>query len=294
VSSRPASAGFAAALLGLLALVAAPAALAKPPLWVVRSGQTTIVLFGSIHLLPAGLDWRPPQLDAALATAKELWFELPIDAATNDEAAEQSIARGALPKGRSLIAMMTADQAKRLVDAGVSLNCAPEALDRMQPWMADLTLSVAEDARGGASASDGVEGQVQASTPPTIVRRAFETASQQIGFLAGTPVKDQLASLNWTVSEIQQDPTSYQRVVDEWMSGDLAGLQRDALDPLRQVSPTLFARLIDERNRHWESVLEARLKKPGSAVVVVGIGHLIGPGGLPALLRAKGYKVDGP
>jgi len=295
VSHRLGIARFAAALLGLLALATTPtAALAKPPVWVVHSGQTTIVLFGSIHLLPAGLDWRPPELDAALASASELWFELPIDAATNDEAAQQSIERGALPKGRSLIAMMTADEAKRLVDAGVSLSCAPEALDRMQPWMADLTLSVAEDARGGASASDGVEGQVQASTPPTISRRAFETASQQIGFLAGTPVKDQLASLNWTVSEIEEDPTSYRRVVDEWMSGDLAGLKHDALDPLRQVSPTLFARLIDGRNRHWASVLEARLKKPGSAVVVVGVGHLIGPGGVPALLRARGFEVDGP
>src|SRR6202012_1809395 len=138
--------------------------------------------------------------------ASELWFELPIDAATNDEAAAQSIARGAPPKGRSPIAMMTPDQAKHMVDAGVSLNCAPEALDRMQPWMADLTLSIAEDARSGANASDGGEGQTQAAVPPPVKRRPFETASQQIGFLAGTPIKDQIASLNWTVSEIQQDP----------------------------------------------------------------------------------------
>jgi uncharacterized protein YbaP (TraB family) len=281
-------------LLGALALATPSVVAAKPPVWVAHAGSTTITLFGSVHLLPAGLDWRPPALDAALAGAGEIWFELPIDAATNNEAAEQSIVRGALPKGRSLIAMMTPDAAKRLVDAGVSLNCAPEALDRMQPWMADLTLSIAEDARGGASASDGVEGQIQVLAPPTARRRAFETASQQIGFLAGTPVKDQIASLNWTVSEIQQDPTSYRRVVDEWMSGDLAGLEHDALDPLRQISPTLFTRLIDSRNRHWASVLQARLKQPGSVVVVVGVGHLIGPGGLPALLRAKGYQVDGP
>ena len=294
MSARRRISRLAAGLLAALAFAVPQIAAAKPPVWVVHAGATTITLFGSIHLLPAGLDWRPPELDAALAGASELWFELPIDAATNDEAAQQSIIRGALPKGRSLIAMMTPDQAKRLIDAGVSLNCAPEALDRMQPWMADLTLSIAEDARSGASASDGVEGQIQALTSPTTRRRAFETASQQIGFLAGAPVKDQIASLNWTVSEIQKDPTSYQRAIDEWMSGDLAGLERDALDPLRQISPTLFTRLIDGRNRHWASVLEARLQQPGSVVVVVGVGHLIGPGGVPALLRAKGFRVDGP
>jgi len=272
----------------------APAAIAKPPVWVVRSGATTILLFGSIHLLPPGLDWRPPELDAALARADEVWFELPITPATDNEASAQSIARGALPKGRSLTAMMTADEAKRLVAAGLALSCAPEALDRMQPWMADLTLSIAADARGGASASEGVEGLIEASTPATVRQRAFETATQQIGFLADAPVKDQLASLKLTVSQIQDDPTSYQRVVEEWMAGDMPGLQRDAIDPLRQISPTLLSRLISERNRHWASVLDARLKKPGQIVVVVGVGHLIGPGGVPALLRAKGYVVEGP
>ena len=29
-------------------------------------------------------------------------------------------------------------------------------------------------------------------------------------------------------------------------------------------------------------------------IAVVGVGHLIGPDGLPAQLRAKGIRVDGP
>jgi len=285
----------AAALLALVvSLGAVLPALAKPPVWIVHAPHATLMLFGSIHLLPAGLDWRPGALDDALAKADELWFELPINADTDNRAAAASIARGALPKDRSLLAMLRPDDAARLAATAEALHCPAQAIDRMQPWMAELTLSVADDAQSGASAFNGVEDQVQAIAPAAARRQAFETAEEQIGFLAGTPLKDQIASLDWTLDEITQDPASYQRVVDEWMAGDMAGLQRDALDPLQRVSPTLYDRLIGRRNHKWARILADRLRRPGLIVVVVGVGHMIGPGGLPALLRAQGLQVDGP
>jgi hypothetical protein len=262
--------------------------------WTIRSHDTTIVLFGSIHLLPAGLDWRPAALDDALASADELWTELPITAKAGEEAAAVSLSRGALPKDKRLSALLSENDTARLMQAAVQLHCTPEAIDRMQPWMAELTLSVAEDARSGADASSGVEDQLEAQTGPAVARRSFETAAQQIEFLAGAPVKDQLASLNWTVGEIVGDPDSYPRVVDEWMSADLLGLKHDANDPLERVSPRLYQRLVVKRNHVWAGELASRLKKPGKVVVVVGIGHLIGPEGLPALLRARGFDVEGP
>jgi uncharacterized protein YbaP (TraB family) len=281
----------AAAALGL---GAASAAAAKPPIWIVRSPKATLVLFGSVHLLPAGLDWRPAALDDAVAKASELWFELPIDSATETLAARTALARGALPKGRRLSDLLTAGQLARLDQAAAALNCLPAALDRMQPWMADLTLSVADDARNGAEASDGVEARVQALAPLTVPRRAFETATQQIGFLAGARIPDQLASLNATVDEIDDDPGAYPRIVAEWMSGDLAGLERDAIDPVARASPRLYDRMISQRNQRWARILGARLAAPGQVVVVVGVGHMIGPDGLPALLRARGFQVEGP
>ncbi|HUO12287.1 MAG TPA: TraB/GumN family protein [Caulobacteraceae bacterium] len=287
--------GFAAlAIASAFCLGAATSSVAKPPMWIVTSPQAKLVLFGSIHLLPPGLDWRPPALDDALATADEFWTELPINAASDNEANATTIARGGLPPGRSLSALLTADEAVRLRKAALDLNCAPAALDRMQPWMAEFVLSIADDARGGADAFNGVEEQLQAITPLSVRRMAFETARQQIEFLAGAPVKDQVASLNWTLSEIEDDPRSYQRVVDEWMAGDLAGLQRDAVQPLQTVSPGLYRRLLTQRNHAWAKVLAARLHRKGTAVVVVGVGHMIGPDGLPALLRAQGFDVQGP
>ncbi len=112
---------------------------------------------------------------------------------------------------------------------------------------------------------------------------------EQIDFLAGAPLSDQIASLEWTLHEIEDDPATYQRVVDEWMGSDLSGLQRDALDPLRRVSPTLYDRLIAQRNHRWAKALKRFFGRRGeTTVVVVGVGHLIGPDGLPTLLRARG------
>ena len=77
-------------------------------------------------------------------------------------------------------------------------------------------------------------------------------------------------------------------------AGDLPALDRQALQPLRKASPNLFRRLVTERNARWTRTLDQRLKGKGRTVVVVGIGHLIGQDGVPARLRALGYKVEGP
>ena len=71
-------------------------------------------------------------------------------------------------------------------------------------------------------------------------------------------------------------------------------MKRDANDPLQKVSPGLYQRLVVKRNRRWADRLADRLRSPGKVVVVVGIGHMVGPDGLPALLRARGFAVEGP
>ena len=56
--------------------------------------------------------------------------------------------------------------------------------------------------------------------------------------------------------------------------------------------PQLYQRLLVDRNRTWLPKIEALFARAGRAFVVVGAAHLVGPDGLLALLRAKGYQVD--
>lgn len=285
---------WAGALVGALALAFGQAR-AQPAVWTVHGAHGEVVLFGSVHLLPGGLDWRPPALDRALALADDLWFELPLDQATDEDARRLSLRQGALPPGDSLWAHLTPAQRDRVERAAAGVRLAPAVLTPLRPWMAELTLSLAEDSRDGAVASEGVEARLQADARPTARRHAFETVSQQVGFLADAPLGDQIASLDETAREMIVDGDLYARIVREWMAADLTGLEHDALDSLAKAAPATYRRLIVDRNRRWARTL-ARIARQsrGVTVVVVGAGHLVGPTGVPALLRARRLLVDGP
>jgi len=267
---------------------------ATPAVWTAHGAQATAVLFGSVHLLPRGVDWKPEALTQALAHADEIWFELPIDQTTDAEAVRLTRVAGLWPKSDNLFNHLSAGETARLRDVCARLGISTDEVAPLRPWLADVTLSLIDDARHGAAPSQGVEEQVQDATPPGARRRAFETPAQQIALLARASMADQLASLDESLEELADDPDAYQRVVGEWMAGDLAGLAKDAIEPIERASPALYRRLIADRNQRWAAVLARRLTGKGIIVVVVGAGHLIGPEGVPALLRARGVRVDGP
>ncbi|HQN51602.1 MAG TPA: TraB/GumN family protein, partial [Phenylobacterium sp.] len=108
---------FSAALVAVALLACAGPAAAKPPVWIVRDKDSELVLFGSIHVLQADLDWRPARLDQALKTADDLWFELPIDADSQAETARLAVAHGYLPQDQSLTAMLSPKGRTRLAKA---------------------------------------------------------------------------------------------------------------------------------------------------------------------------------
>ena len=56
--------------------------------------------------------------------------------------------------------------------------------------------------------------------------------------------------------------------------------------------PHFNQRLLVGRNKSWIPKIEALFARRGHALVVVGAAHLVGPDGLVAMLKAKGYAVE--
>lgn len=282
------------ALAGLAALFAAGAVQAQPPVWVVKDKDSELVLFGSVHILPPGLDWEPPALARALASADDVWFELPVDPATEAETSRLATELGVLAPDQSLFKLLPPADAQRMMRVAAMYDVSPAVLDRLQPWLAEIALAGGAYRRAGADAASGVEKTLAATARPAAERHAFETPAEQIGILSRAPRAEQIASLRQTMEEMETKPEQYGVLVKAWLNGDMAGLDREAIAEMRQAAPILFKTLVTERNARWTKVLDERLKGRGHTVVVVGVGHLIGPGGVPARLRALGYSVTGP
>ena len=278
----------------VLGLWACGPALAYPPVWTAHGKDCAVTLFGSVHILPQGLDWEPSSLKSALGAADELWFEIPMDAAAQAEGVSAAQARALLPAGDSLSRHLSkADQA-RLKTAATTFGLPLGTLDRMQPWFAELVVAAKAYERDGGYAGQGVE-QALTGEAPQAERKAFETPAQQIAMFADVPMADQIASLSDTLKEVNTDPGAYKRLIGAWLKGDDQAVWRHDVLPMKQHAKTLYETMIARRNTAFARTLAERLKSPcREAVVVVGAGHLIGPDGVPAQLRRAGFKVDGP
>jgi uncharacterized protein YbaP (TraB family) len=119
---------------------------------------------------------------------------------------------------------------------------------------------------------------------------ALETAEEQIGFLDGLSPGTQDAMLKESVEGIQAEQTEIRALARAWRAGDAATVERIALKGLSE-SPEVYNALLRDRNRRWVPQIESCVQTR-ACFVVVGAAHLVGPEGLVALLKARGYAVE--
>ena len=277
------------AFVGLsLVLGMALPAQAGPAMWRVSDADSSIHLFGSIHMFVREVDWRTPQFDDALAAADLVYFEMVFDEAAYATIGRMTLVEGRLRDGRTLWDLLSFDQAEIVRHAIASAGLDPLAFDYMQPWMAELMLS----GGGMQDAKAGVELQVDAEVPAER-KRGLESAEEQMGFFASVSEADQVANLVTSAEQLSMvdGRQVIEQLTDAWANGDVG-----ALDFLNREElgggDTRFDLLITRRNERWIAELETLLANNDNAMVIVGAGHLVGEGGVPELLRQAGYTVE--
>jgi hypothetical protein len=263
---------------------------AGPALWVIRDADSTLYLFGTVHVLRPTTAWGSARVDAAFDSADQIWFEI---SNPDDQAAiVPLIQQHGVSPDRPLSSLLTETEMADLSAAAASAGLPAARLDVLRPWFAGLTLSVAPLVKAGYDPQSGVElvlkRRAEAAGKPI---HGLETIDKQIGILAGMSEADQLAFLR-SVLEAWEDATvELDRMVETWASGDLEAFEAVSVEEMRTESPAVYQALLVQRNADWAGQIQKMLDGSGTAFIAVGAAHLAGDDSVQAILQGRGVAV---
>lgn len=263
---------------------------AQPALWKIWDDDTTVYLFGTVHVLPPELSWHSPAVDKALDEAQAVYFE--TDTEGDPLAFRELVARlGQYGPSEQLSDHLSSGERKKLEAALAKLNLPIVAINAMRPWYAGVVISEAVVRNAGYDASSGVENVLR----PEARRegkdiRFLESIEEQLSSFATLPENVQLRFLIEGLDDIDGAAEGLQTLVEAWKSGDLPRLKRILIDDDMARIPELYDALLTNRNANWAPEIATLMKtEPGVFLVAVGAAHLLGKDSVIGMLKPLGY-----
>jgi hypothetical protein len=287
-----------AAAFGLVGLlVAAPAAAkaprsAHPALWEVSDPDTTIYLFGTIHLLPDNFEWRTAKFDHAVEDSQQLIVETIVDQ-KNPSTVISAMASLAFntPNLPPLIDRVSADKRAALEAAVKKSGFPPQAFDRMETWAVAFILLGNQYRDMNLKGDEGVEAVLRNTfTSEGKPIGELETNLEQFGFFDKLPEKAQRLLLEGALDDSKAANAEFSGMLKAWSDGNVSAIAR-TFDRDLAASPDLAQALLHRRNANWSKWIEQRMAKPGAIMIAVGAGHLAGNDSVIAQLQREGYHV---
>lgn len=264
---------------------------AGPAMWEVSDEDTTVALFGTIHLLPENSSWRTPRFEQALVNSQALVIETVIDDKNPQALAQEMAALGFSPGLPPILDRVPAEKRAALQAAITKTGIPMPLFDRMESWAAAFTLLGVQFEALGLKADQGVESVLKARfAKDGKPIQQLETNREQLSLFDSLPEDAQRLLLAGAVESSDSVRAQFSAMLDAWLKGDVGSIARTFNEDL-QESPELKAALLTRRNANWAEWIDRRMKSPGSALVAVGAGHLAGDVSVQRYLESKGYKV---
>lgn len=278
-------------LAGQAAPAAPQTAAGKGFIWKVERNGRTGWLVGSLHLGTPDLYPLPAAMEQAFTRADVLVEEIDMDEAAAPEFASLVLSKALYPSGTTLssqISKETYDRANEwLTKAGLGMAM----FQQMKPWMVSITIQTLALQRLGFDPSHGIDKHFRdAATKSGKAFQALETAAEQIDYLDKLSPATQDVMLRESLQGVETEQAEIKALATAWRAGDAATVERIALAGFNDA-PEVYRTLLTDRNRRWMPALESCMQTR-SCFVVVGAAHLVGPDGLIALIKARGYKVE--
>lgn len=278
-----------AVLVSLCAL--SSAALAAPAIWKVSDADSSVWIFGSIHLLPPDTDWRTPEFDRLIDDADKVYFETDLGPAAQAEIIVMTAQRGFSTDSKLLNQKVDSKVMGKVRSMAETVNVPVANLLAMEPWMAATTLSMAAMVQAGYDPAIGVDTTVMKEIPEE--RQGFlETAVEQMDAIAGGTRDEHIQMLKATLAEGTAAVGTIDQMLDAWISGSPEKVGDIFLAQLGSYGDGFTHRLITDRNSNWTGQISEMLERNEKAFLIVGAGHMVGEDSVVTMLENAGFTSE--
>ena len=120
----------------------------------------------------------------------------------------------------------------------------------------------------------------------------LESLEEQLELFASLDGEHLLEMTLDSIDTVEQDTVDLHRA---WRCGDAELLSEVAIERPRERDPeieTFVTEFLDRRNEGMADDIVTLLDRGGESFVVIGAAHLVGPTGVPDLLRQRGVRVE--
>ena len=259
---------------------------ARPAMWLVEDADTHIYMLGTMHALPVGTDWHGGKVAGAIGAADELMLEL----SPRELAAAGEVFQELAPRSTPL-AMSARLPAKALAGYRAIEGAADLDGDRLDDWAVLVLMGQRVAQRAELSPADGVEaGLTDAFRKAGKPISGLESARTQLMLFETLDPVTQRALLVRAAENSAGAERDVLAMTAAWSRGDADALAKVVNEDVEEV-PAARKAIITDRNRRWTAWVARRMDQPGTVLMAVGAGHLVGDDSVLAMLAAEGYKV---
>lgn len=263
-------------------------------LYRIRHPQGSAWLFGTVHVGTPDFAALGPEVVRAVSTANRIALELDV----RDEAGFQSALRkhGLYAEGDSVASHIPADTLSllqvELNRAGISFA----SVAQMKPWLLANLLVGRQLERAGYERENGSESLLLGLAQAKPLHE-LESAEYQMSLFDSMGATEQEQYLREQLAELSGGDTlrKSRELIDAWANADSEAQERALRVSLAEntLSADFMRRtLLGKRNPQMAERIESLLRHGEDAFIAVGLLHLLGENGLPALLKQRGCEVE--
>jgi uncharacterized protein YbaP (TraB family) len=260
-------------------------------LWSVETGNNTIYLLGSIHLLNKDSYPLPYAIQRIYDSCSIVVFETDLDG-MESPAAQQKMMKLAIYGSGDRLSQKISQSTYSLLEKKLSLSgIQVTAFEQFKPWFVAMTIAVSEVMRLGFDPNLGIDRYFYEKAGRDGKEKIFlESNEYQINIFAGLNERHQELFLRETLKELEIIETMVMDMVNAWKTGDTKRLH-SILKMSYDQYPEIYDRLFTIRNKMWAGKIERLMKQNDNILIIVGAGHLVGNNSLIDLLKEKGHRV---